>query len=195
MAQILDQALEVHGDQGLVLDDEDVGRDLGRQLAPGLLDEVAHPGSVGVEDFRGLVLREAFERHQEEGLARQPGDVGEAPLDRQLGVAGLARVVQIDGIPNLGEDPVKCDPWARRGLEGAAVGQDRLERRRHIGVARALPPRQRTRVPAQEWEVFGHRQRFGHWTLRARSPRPLCASTRALKKSFMGGNDMAAEAF
>ena len=51
MAEALHQRLDVHGDEGLVLDDEDVGGDLGRELAAGFLDQVAqrrkidNPGS------------------------------------------------------------------------------------------------------------------------------------------------------
>ena len=43
MAELLDQRLQIHRDDGLVLNDEDVGMELRGDLALGLVDEVTHP--------------------------------------------------------------------------------------------------------------------------------------------------------
>jgi hypothetical protein len=44
VAEAFHQRLDVHGDEGLVLDDEDVGGDLGRELAAGFLNQIAKAG-------------------------------------------------------------------------------------------------------------------------------------------------------
>ena len=54
MAKTLDDALEVHGDHRLVLDDEHVGRHLRGDLAAGLIDQLLDLGLVEVEDARDL---------------------------------------------------------------------------------------------------------------------------------------------
>ena len=50
MAEALDQPLEVHGDEGLVFDDEHIGRDLGRELTAGFLDQRAQRRNVDIEN-------------------------------------------------------------------------------------------------------------------------------------------------
>ena len=42
VAEAFDERLEIHGDQRLVLDDQDVGRHVGGEFAPGLVDEFAN---------------------------------------------------------------------------------------------------------------------------------------------------------
>ena len=54
MAERLDQALDVHGDQRLVLDDEHVGRDLLGDLAAGLVDELRDLGLRFAQDVGDL---------------------------------------------------------------------------------------------------------------------------------------------
>ena len=71
MAEALDQPLEIHGDEGLVLDDQHVGGDLGGELAAGFLDQAAQRRHVDIEDRGGVLFGEALERDQQEGLPRQ----------------------------------------------------------------------------------------------------------------------------
>jgi chromosome condensin MukBEF complex kleisin-like MukF subunit len=61
VAEAENQRLELHRDHRLVLDDEDVGGDLGRQLAPAFLDELPDIGDADAENVGGLLLRETFE--------------------------------------------------------------------------------------------------------------------------------------
>ena len=82
--ELLDERFEVHGDERLVLDDEDVGRHVGGELAARLLDELAHHRDVDAQDRGRLLLGEALEARQQEGLARQGGDLAEADLGRQV---------------------------------------------------------------------------------------------------------------
>ena len=70
VAEAFDQRLEVHRDEGLVLDDQDVGRDLGRELAAGFLDQRAQGRHVHLENPGRVLLGKALQRDQQEGLAR-----------------------------------------------------------------------------------------------------------------------------
>ena len=79
MAEAFDQAFEIQRDEGLVLDDQHVGGDLGGKLAAGFLDQFAQLRHVDIEDLGGVVLRKPFQRDQQEGLARQRRDLGEMP--------------------------------------------------------------------------------------------------------------------
>jgi hypothetical protein len=57
-----------------------------------------------------LLLGEALQRDQEEGLARQRGDVAKPLLDRHLGVGcGLRLGIHVDRIPDRGEQFVERD--------------------------------------------------------------------------------------
>ena len=82
MAKTFDQRLEIERDEGLVLDDQHVGGDLGGELAAGFLDQRAQPRHVDVEHLGGVVFGEAFQRHQQERLARHGRDLRKMPLDR-----------------------------------------------------------------------------------------------------------------
>ena len=109
MAEALDQAFQLHRDEGFVLDDQDVGRDLGGELAAGFLDQRAQRHHVDVEDARRVRLGEAFERDQQECLPRQRRDAGELALAGQRRPPGVGRAVERDRIPDLGEQPVERD--------------------------------------------------------------------------------------
>ena len=50
MPEPFDQSLEIHGDERLVLDDEDIGGHVGGQFATRLVDEFAHRFGIDVED-------------------------------------------------------------------------------------------------------------------------------------------------
>ena len=97
MAEALDQAFQLHGDEGLVLDDQDVGGDLGGELAAGFLDQRAQRHHVDVENSRRLRFREAFERDQQERLPRHRRDAGELALARQR-CAGRRRQLPLSEI-------------------------------------------------------------------------------------------------
>ena len=83
--------LEVHRDEGLVLDDEDIGRDFGGQFAAGFLDQRAERRDVVIQHSRRILLGEAFQRDQQEGLARPRGQLGKPHVGRHVRVgAGFA---------------------------------------------------------------------------------------------------------
>ncbi len=82
MAQILDQALQIHRDEGLILDDQHVGRDLGGQFATRLIGEPAGLGNIRAQNEAYFFLRKALKREQEEGLPRQRRDIREPAFGR-----------------------------------------------------------------------------------------------------------------
>ena len=80
MAEVADQAFELHRDERLILDDQHVGGG----LAFDLLDRVEHHlvdlGWRGIEDLRRLFGGEVLERGQQQRLAVARSDMGEALL-------------------------------------------------------------------------------------------------------------------
>jgi hypothetical protein len=64
MTKPFHQRLELHRDEGVILDDQNVGGDLGRKLAARVLDQSAQLRHVDVEHASRIRLREAFERDQ-----------------------------------------------------------------------------------------------------------------------------------
>ena len=103
MAEALHQRFKLHRDERIVLDDQHVGGDFGRKLAPGLLDQCAQLHHIDAKHARCIRLGEALERDQQECLARKGGDVGELllPWQRPLGSAG--RTVDGNRIPDFRE--------------------------------------------------------------------------------------------
>ena len=86
MAEAFDQRFEIHRDEGLVLDDQHVGGDLGGELAAGFLDQRAQRRHIDVENARGVLLGEAFQRDQQERLPRLGREAGEPRVRRHVGV-------------------------------------------------------------------------------------------------------------
>src|SRR5262249_57913972 len=79
------QGFELHRNERVILDDKNVGCDLGRQLATGFFDQSAQLHHVDVEHARRIRLREAFERDQEKSLAGGGGGVGGLLVSRGEG--------------------------------------------------------------------------------------------------------------
>ena len=101
--QILHERLEIHRNECLVLDDQHVGGDLGRHFAAGGVREAARLGHVGAQNESDFFFREALQRQQQKGLARQRGDVGKPALRGQRQRGHLGIVVDRDRIPYLRE--------------------------------------------------------------------------------------------
>ena len=61
-AQLLDEILEVHGDEGLVLNDQHFGADLLSDASPGLIDQIMRFGLRAFERFGDLFNLEGFQQ-------------------------------------------------------------------------------------------------------------------------------------
>src|SRR5271157_1953888 len=93
VAQALNERLDIHGDEGFVLDDQDVGRDLGRELPPGFFDQTAQSGQIAVQNLRSVLLRKALERDQQESLARTRRDLRKVLFGRKIRYGGIGFAV------------------------------------------------------------------------------------------------------
>ena len=104
VAEALDHLLDVHGDQRLVLDDEDVGRHLARDLAAGLAQQVGELARSDIEDLGGLLVGEAFDGDQQEGLARPRRQRARgwprpaAPRPRSAGSCGTRMAIEVNSL-------------------------------------------------------------------------------------------------
>ena len=150
VAEIAHEALEIHRDEGLVLDDQDVGGDLGGHLAARGIGELAGFGNVDAEDVGHLLLRKAFQRQQEESLARQRGNIGETALRRHRQRRHLGIVVERNRIPDLREQPEQAGPGAMLAIQQRGVLKQGLQHGRDIGVARRLVSGQRAGIAPQQ---------------------------------------------
>ena len=69
VAQFLHQALDVGGDDGLVLDHQDVGGQFGVDVRLGVGDQTFDLARVRRQDLGGFRRGEPLQRRQQEGLA------------------------------------------------------------------------------------------------------------------------------
>ena len=159
MAEALHQRFEIHGDEGLVLDDQDVGRDLGGQLAARFLDQRAQGGHVDVENAGSVVLGEALERHQQERLTGLRRDVGE-PLSAGRSARRGRGAVDRDRIPDLCEQTVERDPRTTLIIDNRRILDQGLQGGAHVGIAGGLVSRQSSRIATQKRQVLGNRLDF-----------------------------------
>ena len=142
MAEALDHLLDVHGDQRLVLDDQDIGRDLARNFVARLAQAgSANSSSLDVENLGRLLLGEAFDRDQQERLARARGERGQigggALLPGRLAAASCGTRIGDRG-EQLGEKLVERDALVGGLGEDADVGDDRLQHRCDQRIAARL---------------------------------------------------------
>ncbi len=63
---------------------------VGRELPPGLVDELAHGLGIHPENGRGLLFGKSFEARQQEGLPGKRRDLADADLRRQVALDLLA---------------------------------------------------------------------------------------------------------
>ena len=88
VAEVADDRLDIHGDDRLVLDDQDLGAGLALDLGEGLGDQPLDVVRRGADQIAGIFGREAFHRGQQQRLARQRRDPGEARLGDAFGIVG-----------------------------------------------------------------------------------------------------------
>ena len=98
VAEAFNQRLDIHRDEGLVLDNENVGRDLGGKLATGFLDQAPQRRQVALQNLRRVIFRKAFQGHQQERLAGPRRDL------RQMLFRRAGSVRQISALPFSGTE-------------------------------------------------------------------------------------------
>ncbi len=157
MAEVADDGFDVHGDDRLVLYDQDVGKGLPLDLLERLGDERLDVGRACPDQVAGIVRREAFERRQQQRLARQRGDPRQPCLGDSL-CAGrafrrLLAFLDIGSRPDRVEGPVQAQARIDVAGEFVGLGDDGFERRADERVAVRLAAGQRTRIAAKEGQV------------------------------------------
>jgi hypothetical protein len=135
----LHQAFDVGRDDGLVLDDQDVGGQFGVDVRLGLRDQALHVHSVGVEDLGGFRRREALQGGQQEGLARARGDAHQ-PARSVVAAFDAALVLKLgagrgpDGVEHM----IERDPRGHLGRQLALAGGEGLQRDTDVVVTGRL---------------------------------------------------------
>ncbi len=149
MAELADQSLNVRGDDRLVLDDQDVGRQLGVDLGLSLGDQALDLFEGGVEDLGSLRGREPFQGSEQERLARARRDahqaVGGVIRLRQgvfLGALELGAGRAPDGVEHVVERDAGSQPAVQRHF----ARRQGFKRNADVVVAGALVAGQGPRV-------------------------------------------------
>ena len=120
-------------------------------------DSSTRPRSVGrsqLEDLGGVLLGEALQRHQQEGLPRPRGDLGEVLLGRQMASLASGLAVHRDRIPDLGEQAIEGDPRIAARFQHFRAGDQGFQGGGHIGVAGGLAAGQRAGITAQKRQML-----------------------------------------
>ena len=146
--------LDVHGNERLVLDDEDIGGDFGGEFAAGLFDQAAQRRQVAVEHFGRVLLGKSFERHQQEGLPGPRRDLGQVLLRRQDRSAASDLSFTATELQILVNSRYRATRELELALKNLRAGDQRLEGCGHIGVARGLATGKRPSVAAQKWQLL-----------------------------------------
>ena len=86
VAETLHQSFEIERDERFVLNDQNVGGDLGCKFATGFLDKFAQLRCIDIQDLGGVVFRQPLKGDQEKGLTRLRRDLRQMALDRLVGL-------------------------------------------------------------------------------------------------------------
>ena len=169
MAQFLHQALDIGRDDGLVLYDQDVGRQFGVDIRLGVRDQPVDVTGIGVKDLGGLGRGKALQGGQQEGLARTWRDPHHAARCIVLAAPDAAHVFQ----PGTGRGPdgVKdmVESHARRhlGRKLELTGREGFESDTDIVVTGGLIAGQGAGIAT---DVRKMRRKAGQQTHVSRSP-------------------------
>ena len=132
MAEVLYELLKIERDQGFVLDDQNIGRDLRGEFAAGVLDKMLQRLPIDAEYVRGVLLGKGFDGNKEEGLAGFRANLTQMPFRRRR-IGGWVRCfVDGDRIPDGGEETKQLDARGLAGVEDARLFDQRLQGGRDI---------------------------------------------------------------
>ncbi len=153
MTKVADDRFDVHGDDGLVLDDQDLGASLRLDLAKRFFHQGLDIGRVQTDQIGDVIDRETFQRRQQQRLSGERRQPREPCLcNRFLPVIPRQdrAIFQMGGRPDRVESPVKAKPRIDIGRKLFGRRDDRFQRRTNIGVTMALAARQGAGIAAQE---------------------------------------------
>ncbi|MNT02699.1 hypothetical protein D3C72_1372050 [compost metagenome] len=150
MAQFLDQAFNVSRDDGLVLDDQNVGGQFGVDVGLGFGDQTLDRPRIDAENLGGFRGREPLQGRQQEGLSRARRDPHQAARGVVADAVHAAAVLKLgagrgpDGV----EDVIESNARRHVRRQLALAGRQRLQGHPHIVVAGDLIARQGPRIAA-----------------------------------------------
>jgi len=142
---LFDEVLKIKRNEGLILDDQDIGANLVGDLLAGGVNEIGRLVSRAIEgarDFRGI---EALERAEKKGNPGAQGNRFEVALRARFVTGECCRIdMSIDGhrTPDLEEQAVKCNFGIGAFGELGWIRDNGFERGENIGVAPGLGSRQ-----------------------------------------------------
>ena len=141
---LFDEILKIERDERLILDDQDIGANLIRDLLSRGINQAGCLVDRAVERARDFLGVEAFERTQEKRNARPQRDRFETAVRARL-VAGerglIDMVIDRHRPPDLEEQAVKRRFWIGAFRKFGRIGDNRLERSKHIGISPGLGSR------------------------------------------------------
>jgi hypothetical protein len=158
VAEIADDRLDIHRDDRLVLDDENLGTSLVLDLGQGIRDQIVDFAGIDLDQIRGVLRRETFHRGQQQRLTRQRGHPGEASACDGFVAFRVCRsfvsdLVEVRRVPDRLEHPVQAETGIDVAGKFFGCGDDRLERGAHIFVAVHLAAGQGPAIAPQKWKV------------------------------------------
>uniref|UniRef100_A0A0N5A0B4 Chromo domain-containing protein n=1 Tax=Parastrongyloides trichosuri TaxID=131310 RepID=A0A0N5A0B4_PARTI len=138
VAQLLHQAFDVGRDDGLVLDDQYVGGQLGVDVGLSFRDQALDRARIDGQNLGGLGRRKAFQRGQQERLSRLGRDAHQ-PTRSVVGFGDAAAFQLGPGArPDGVEDVVERHPRRHVGRQLTLARRQGFKRDADIVVARAL---------------------------------------------------------
>ena len=129
------KSFEIERDERFILNDQNIGCDLGRQFATGLLDKFAQFRCIDIQDLGSVILGQPFKSNQEKGLTWLRRNLGQMALDGLAPTIARRLAVQGDRIPDLCEEPIESDPGGKCGVQDLRVLHQRLQGRRDVSIA------------------------------------------------------------
>src|SRR6185437_10033064 len=166
VSKIANDRLNIHRDDRLILDDQNVGERLALDLLERFGDERIDVGGPDVDQIGCVLRRKAFERGQEQRLTGQWSDARESRMGDSLGSDGILNrflaFLDIGGRPDRMEGLVQSK--SRIDVAGKFVrfGDNRFERSPNECVAVSLAAGQCTSVAAEKRQVGGKFLAMGH---------------------------------
>ena len=152
MSQIRQQPLQIDGNQRLVLDDQDVGRNLPADLRAGFVEQVVYAVLRYFEDLGRLRSREVLDGNEQKRLTS---------LRRKRSKRTGGRLAQADLLPFMVLQPrservneALIEPYPRRQRrKGRRLGEERFQQAGNSRIAGLLATGQQAGKPAQAGQV------------------------------------------
>src|SRR5262249_29481886 len=114
------------------------------------------PTDVVSKNEGDFLFRKAFQRQQQEGLARQRRDVGQPPLGRHRQRRHVGVFVDRNRIPDPREQAKQSGARTKLLIQQRRVLEQGLEHGRDVSVARRLASRQGTGIAPQQRQMFSN---------------------------------------